>query len=138
MNHENQACTYKGVVHKVGKTVTFPSGFAKRELVTIEDPLGNYKNYAAFEFLRTSSRDATTLLDGIREGDRVTVKFFPSANESKKTPGAWFTSNRAVSITRDGSFGGEVELLRTDITPKPATIGAPTIDPAQADDELPF
>lgn len=138
MNHENQACTYKGVVHKVGKTVIFPSGFAKRELVTIEDPLGSYKNYAAFEFLRTSSRDATTLLDGIREGDRVTVKFFPSANESKKTPGVWFTSNRAVSITRDGSFGGEVELLRTDITPKPATIDAPTIVPAQDDDELPF
>ena len=83
----NRPFEYKGFVHQVGQTVTFPSGFAKRELVLVEDPNANYKDYAAFEFLKTKNRDNTTLLDGLRKGQAVTVKFCLSANESKKSPG---------------------------------------------------
>jgi hypothetical protein len=103
----NRPFEYKGFVHQVGQTVTFPSGFAKRELVLVEDPNANYKDYAAFEFLKTKNRDNTTLLDGLRKGQAVTVKFCLSANESKKSPGSWFGSARGIEVAADGGSQSE-------------------------------
>lgn len=99
----NRPFEYKGFVHKVGDTITFPSGFAKRELVLVEDPLGDYKDYAVFEFLKGKTRDNTSLLDNIHKGQAVTVKFCLSANESRKNPGSWFGSARGLSVVADAT-----------------------------------
>ena len=89
---------YTGVVHHIGKTQVFPSGFAKRTIVLCEGPTAEYKDFAAFDFLKGKKIDGPALLDGIQLGSRATVKFYVRANESKKTPGSWFSSMQGVGI----------------------------------------
>lgn len=103
--------TYRGTVHQVGKTQTWPSGFAKRTLVLKAEGDGKYPDYAAFEFMRSKdgSRDGTKVLDSLREGEAVEVEFYLTANESKTKPGSWFSSNRAVKVGRVGD-GGAPEI----------------------------
>lgn len=102
-----QTYKYKGTVHYVGKTQTFPSGFAKRTLVLKEPDESKYPNYAAFEFTRSKDglRDGTATLDNLCVGQTVVVTFAPQANESQKIAGSWFSSNRAIKI----DFESEVQ-----------------------------
>ena len=64
---------YTGVVEKVLELQTFASGFTKRDLVLGEDVGAEtkYPNHIAFTF----KKDSTSLLDGVREGQRCKVRF---------------------------------------------------------------
>ena len=128
-----EAYKYTGVVHQVGKTQTFQSGFAKRALVLREPGESKYPNYAAFEFTRSKdgTRDGTRQLDQLVEGQTVEVSFYLSANESTRTPGQWFTSNRAVKVER---VSAEVELPMTN---DPSDVGDDMTGVDVADD-MPF
>ena len=119
---------FTGKIHFIGKTQTFPSGFAKRTLVLVQNAESRYPDYAAFDFLRSKSSDMTTSLDRFCPGQTVTVKFFVSASESKKTPGAWFVNTKAVGIEAAGGAAALPEI--------PQQPTAQECEPEQ--DDLPF
>ena len=101
----NTKYTCTGEVHQIGNTQTWPSGFSKRTLV-LKTASGKYDNYAAFEF----TRDRTGDLDKVRVGDTVEVEFYIDANESKKSPGVWFSANKAVKLAKVGAAGVDIAL----------------------------
>lgn len=125
---------FKGKVHQVGKLQTFPSGFAKRSLVLVEDPTADYPNYAVFDFLKTKNGDGTMELNRLVEGMTVEVKFYTQANESKKYPGSWFCSNRGASVK---VVGEQVELPTTTKPVQPPA-QPPASVAADDDDQMPF
>ncbi len=119
---------FTGKIHQIGQTQTFPSGFAKRTLVLVRNEASRYPDYAAFDFLRTKSADNTTDLNRFAVGQTVTVRFFVSASESKKSPGSWFASARAVGIE---AAGGATAL--------PVAAPLPTSTSCEAEqEEMPF
>ena len=66
----SEAFKLSGKIKAVLDAQTFASGFTKREaVVTIED--GQYSQEIAFEFLK----DKVSLLDGVSQGDDVTIHF---------------------------------------------------------------
>lgn len=93
---------FTGKIHYIGRTQTFPSGFAKRTLVLVQDAESRYPDYAAFDFLRTKNADNTADLNRFAVGQTVKVKFYVSASESKKSPGSWFVNTKAVGIEAVG------------------------------------
>ena len=117
---------YTGLVHQIGKTQTFQSGFAKRTLVLMERGDGKYPNYAAFEFTRSKdgTKDGTKVLDRLVEGMMVEVTFYIQANESKTKPGSWFPSNRAVKVERLDAGADSPDDRR----PKPPPQPQPDVD----------
>lgn len=127
-----EAYKYTGVVHQVGKTQTFQSGFAKRTLVLREPGESKFPNYAVFEFTRSKdgTRDGTRQLDRLIEGQTVEVSFYLSANESRTKPGSWFPSNRAVKVERAGS-GVELPMSQKADDPDGA-------EPEPTVDDMPF
>jgi len=58
-----------GTVYRIFETQTFPSGFTKREFILLTDD--SYPQKVKFECLK----ERCALLDGIREGDHVSVSF---------------------------------------------------------------
>ena len=131
----NTPYTYTGKVHQIGKTQTFQPGFAKRTLVLVDDPTAKYPNYAAFDFLKTKNGDGTMELNKLCEGMTVEVKFYIQANESKKYPGSWFCSNRAVGVEK---IGEQTELLPTSRpVPHPAEPPA-SVAADESIDDMPF
>ena len=62
-----------GIVEEVLDAQTFSSGFVKRDIIVGNDVGSNakYPNPVKFSF----KKDNAQLLDGIRKGQRVTVKF---------------------------------------------------------------
>lgn len=119
---------YTGKIHYIGRTQTFPSGFAKRTLVLVQNAESRYPDYAAFDFLRTKNADSTADLNRFAVGQTVTVKFYVAASESKKSPGSWFVNTKAVAIE---AAGGATAL--------PVSAPQPTDDACDAEqDDLPF
>ncbi len=67
-----------GTIKRLFDTQTFPSGFTKREfVVTTED---RYPQ----DIKLSTVKDRIGILDGVREGDRVTVGFYLRGNEYKE------------------------------------------------------
>lgn len=133
-----EAYKYTGKVKEIGKTQSWPSGFAKRTLVLEQDDGGKYPNYAVFEFVRgkggDSSRDRTRDLDHILPGEEVTVSFFVNANENRNRPGQWFVSLRGVKVERGEQVRDLIEGSSAPaVAEPPDNIGAET----DADD-MPF
>lgn len=130
----------KGFVHFVGKTEEFGSGgFAKRLLVICDSPLRPRPDYAAFEAKRGRVRDRTALLDGLKQGDAVTVEFVPEAREWKDPrTGAtrWFASLALVGLARDGG-GAEAAQTTAPQTQGPAQAATAAIQESDPG-ELPF
>ena len=60
-----------GTVKKVCDTMTFASGFTKRDLVVEEEKDSQWPNIVAFTF----KKDNTAKLEGISEGQRVKIGF---------------------------------------------------------------
>ena len=66
-----------GTVKKICETQTFPSGFAKRDLVIEEEKDGKWPNIVAFTF----KKDAVSKLDDLKVGDRVKITFAVDGRE---------------------------------------------------------
>jgi len=65
-----------GAVHKIFNTVTFPSGFTKREFVVMEED-GNYPQYHKIEVVK----DKCASLDRLSEGMEIKVTVNLRGNE---------------------------------------------------------
>ena len=68
---------FTGTVKKVCDTMTFASGFTKRDLVVEEEKDGSWPNVVAFTF----KKDNTAKLEGISEGQRVKIGFAVDGRE---------------------------------------------------------
>ena len=123
---------YTGVVEKVLDLQTFASGFTKRDVVLTDDVGTETKwpNHIAFTF----KKDATSLLDGLREGQRAKVRFAIDGrvwNDPKTGKDRYFTD-----LT-----GLKVEVLNGDGTstePAPAPVGPEDFADAGEVDDMPF
>ena len=64
---------YTGVVEKVLQLQTFASGFTKRDVVMTDDvgTESKWPNHIAFTF----KKDAASMLDTVREGQRAKIRF---------------------------------------------------------------
>ena len=64
---------YTGVVEKILPMQTFSSGFTKRDVVMTDDldQQTRYPNHIAFTF----KKDNTSVLEGVREGQRAKIRF---------------------------------------------------------------
>ena len=109
-----------GTVKVIFDTMTFNSGFTKREfVVTTED---NYPQDVKFEVVK----DKCSLLDSTGEGDRVTVHFDIRGNEYKDR---YYVNLNAWRITgADASAGGGA----------PAAASAPPPASEEEMGDLPF
>lgn len=123
---------YTGVVEKVLDLMTFPSGFTKRDLVLTDD-IGaetKYPNHIAFTF----KKDSTSLLEGVREGQRAKVRFAIDGrawNDPKTGKDKYFTDLTALKL----------EILKDDGTstePVPAPVGPEDFVDAGDVDDMPF
>lgn len=76
MNNE-QSPSIEGKIHKILAKQEFPSGFTKQEIV-IETP-GQYPQTIPVSFIK----DNISKLNGLREGDSVTVYYNLRGNEHK-------------------------------------------------------
>ena len=116
--------TFTGRVHRVYPVQTFSSGFKKR-LVVLEEPDAKYPTFVAFEFLK----DKADSVGNLRQGEPVSVEFYPEAHENPKKEGQWFSSNKAVKLEKmvGSANGDEVELVKAK-APEPEAEPEPTID----------
>lgn len=123
---------YTGVVEKVLEMQTFASGFTKRDLVMTDDVGTETKwpNHIAFTF----KKDQTSLLEGLREGQRAKIRFAIDGrvwNDPKTGKDRYFTD-----LT-----GLKVEVLNADGTstePLPAPAEPDFVDGASELDDMPF
>ena len=103
-----------GVVHLVGDIQQIKDNFTKRELIVETD--GQYPQYIKIEFVK----DKCSLLDGLNEGDSVSVSYDLRGREWN---GKYFTNVQGWQIAKTGS------------APAPVTVDEPEID---SGDDLPF
>lgn len=122
---------YTGVVEKVLATQTFSSGFSKRDIVLTDDVGAESKwpNHIAFTF----KKDAATVLDTVKEGQRVKIRFAIDGRE-------WTSPQGQVKYFTDLT-GLKLEVLNGDGTstepvPAPAEPDFPA-DAGEVDD-MPF
>lgn len=110
-----------GKIKVIQNPQTFASGFTKREfVVTVED--GKYPQQIALECVQ----DKVVLLDGLKEGQEVTVTFDIRGREYN---GRYFNNLQAWRIkAEDGGAADE------DRPPIPDDSEAP----AEFDDDIPF
>jgi len=126
---------FKGTVKKVGDVQTFPSGFTKRELIVTSEE-DRFPQNVAFEFLK----ERADMLNGIREADRVSVRFDISSREWTAPDGTvkYFTSLRAWKIEKPDEAGAPAPRQ----APPSASAAAPAMprDSAttEGNDDLPF
>lgn len=99
--------TFTGAVHQIHPTRVVNGGtkseFRSRTFVLKSpEPDAKYPDYALFEAVKyaNSQNDMTSALDAFAPGDVVTVAFYLNARESRKSPGAWYGTCRAVEIVR--------------------------------------
>ena len=96
---------FTGTVKKVCDTMTFASGFTKRDLVVEEEKDGSWPNVVAFTF----KKDNTAKLEGISEGQRVKIGFAVDGREwtDPKTGNVrYFTDLTALRLDVLDSGGG--------------------------------
>ena len=98
---------YTGVVEKVLQLQSFASGFTKRDVVMTDDVGAESKwpNHIAFTF----KKDAASMLDTVREGQRAKIRFAIDGREWTNPQGQvkYFTS---VPVRRH--YGQEPDCRR--------------------------
>lgn len=128
MQENNKFYEMTGIVHKLGATQTFSSGFTKRELVLTND-IGEDAKYPRFVPFSFKKQNAERLR-GVCEGQRVKVLF---AIDGREWNGRYFTDLTGLKITVLGATDTDNVVV-----PEPAE---PTPEVAAADqvpDDLPF
>ena len=89
---------YTGVVEKVLQLQTFASGFTKRDVVMTDDVGAESKwpNHIAFTF----KKDAASMLDTVREGQRAKIRFAIDGREWTNPQGQvkYFTDLTGLKI----------------------------------------
>lgn len=121
---------YTGIVHKILPLQTFNSGFTKRDVVLTDDVGSNSRYPARIPF--TFKKDNCSLLDSVREGQRVKVRFAIDGREWTNPQGQtkYFTDLTGFKIEPADEASGEA--------PEPP-VPADGIAEISADDEdLPF
>ncbi len=122
---------YTGIVYKVTPVQTFSSGFTKRELVLTDDVGSNSRYPARIPF--TFKKDNCAILDSVREGQRVKVRFAIDGRE--------WTSPKGETKFFTDLTGFKVEPAEegVDAVPEPPPAEAGGTTEISADDEnLPF
>ncbi len=122
---------YTGVVEKVLATQTFASGFSKRDIVLTDDVGSDTKwpNHIAFTF----KKDAASVLDTVKEGQRVKIRFAIDGRE-------WTNPQGQVKYFTD------LTGLKLDVLNEDGTSTEPVPAPAEPDfpadagevDDMPF
>lgn len=122
---------YTGVVEKVLATQTFASGFSKRDIVLTDDVGSDTKwpNHIAFTF----KKDAAGVLDTVKEGQRVKIRFAIDGRE-------WTNPQGQVKYFTD------LTGLKLDVLNEDGTSTEPVPAPAEPDfpadagevDDMPF
>ena len=125
---------YTGVVEVVGETKAVgQNGFTKRDLVVGNDvdSQSRYPNPVLFTF----KKDRCSLVDAVKQGDRVKVQFTIDGRR-------WDGPNGTRYFT--DLTGWRIDVLNADggsVTPVPAPVEAPAAVPpvaAEDPDNLPF
>ncbi len=122
---------YTGVVEKVLDLQTFASGFTKRDVVLTDD-IGmetKWPNHIAFTF----KKDSTSLLDGVKPGQRAKIRFAIDGRE-------WTNPQGQVKYFTDLT-GLKLEVLKDDGTstePIPEPVGPNDFVDAGDVDDMPF
>ena len=122
---------YTGVVEKVLATQTFASGYSKRDIVLTDDVGSDTKwpNHIAFTF----KKDAASVLDTVKEGQRVKIRFAIDGRE-------WTNPQGQVKYFTD------LTGLKLDVLNEDGTSTEPVPAPAEPDfpadagevDDMPF
>ena len=122
---------YTGVVEKGLATQTFASGFSKRDIVLTDDVGSDTKwpNHIAFTF----KKDAASVLDTVKEGQRVKIRFAIDGRE-------WTNPQGQVKYFTD------LTGLKLDVLNEDGTSTEPVPAPAEPDfpadagevDDMPF
>ena len=109
---------YTGVVEKVLATQTFASGFSKRDIVLTDDVGSDTKwpNHIAFTF----KKDAASVLDTVKEGQRVKIRFAIDGRE-------WTNPQGQVKYFTD------LTGLKLDVLNEDGTSTEPVPAPAEPD-----
>lgn len=90
-----QVYTARGIIRSVSREESHGPTFTKKVLVLDQsDPNDKYKDYLSLEFVNEDIKK----LSGFNPGAEVEVSFRVKSRESKKVPGSFFTSCRAVEI----------------------------------------
>jgi len=122
---------YTGVVEKVLATQTFASGFSKRDVVLTDD-IGTetkWPNHIAFTF----KKDAANVLNTVKEGQRVKIRFAIDGREWTNPQGQvkYFTDLTGLNLEVLNGDGTSTEPV-----PAPAEPDIPA-DAGEVDD-MPF
>ncbi len=122
---------YTGVVEKVLATQTFASGFSKRDVVLTDD-IGTetkWPNHIAFTF----KKDAANVLNTVKEGQRVKIRFAIDGREWTNPQGQvkYFTDLTGLNLEVLNGDGTSIEPV-----PAPAEPDIPA-DAGEVDD-MPF
>jgi hypothetical protein len=109
-----------GEIKEIYETVTFDSGFQKREFVVTIDGDTDYPQHVKLEIIK----DKCAILDQFNEGQNVDVSFNLRGNEYK---GKYYVNLQAWRIESD-----EIPQQAS------APAGLPNDAPADDDDNIPF
>jgi len=116
---------YTGVIEKVLDEQSFASGFKKRDVVMTDDVGQETKwpNHIAFTF----KKDATSLLDGLHEGQRAKIRFAIDGrvwNDPKSGKDKYFTDLTGLKLEVLNADGSSTEPVPTPAEPDiPADAG---------------
>ncbi len=121
-----------GTVKEVLETMTFASGFSKRDFVVTDDD-DKYPQDILFEVVK----DKCAELDTLQPGQRVTVHYNLRGRYNEKS-GRYFNSLQAWRI--ESGEAGHAAPQPAATPPEPVGAGAEQHDPQAADgaDNLPF
>ena len=123
---------YTGVVEKMLTTQSFASGFSKRDVVKTDDVGTETKwpNHIAFTF----KKEAASVLDTVREGQRAKIRFAIDGREWTNPQGQvkYFTDLTGLKLEVLNADGSSTE---PEPVPPPAEPSFPE-DPAV--DDMPF
>ena len=123
---------YTGVVEKILDLQTFASGFTKRDIVLTDDvgTESKWPNHIAFTF----KKDATSILDTVREGQRAKIRFAIDGR-------AWDDPKSGKTRYFTDLTGLKLEVLNADGTstePVPAPAEPDFPESAGDVDDMPF
>ena len=122
---------YTGVIEKVLPTQSFASGFSKRDVVMTDDVGSDSKwpNHIAFTF----KKDAASVLDTVKEGQRAKIRFAIDGREWTNPQGQvkYFTDLTGLKLEILNGDGSSTEPV-----PAPAEPDFPE-DPG-SDIDMPF
>lgn len=129
---------YEGTIKVIGETMTFDSGFKKREVV-ITSTDEKFPQHVKFDF----SKDGVDKLDDFKVGDTVKVAYTIRGNEYN---GKYYVNLSAFAIAHTQLGGGltapssaEVKAAAKPAAKPPAKAAPVAADfPEGDDDDLPF